>query len=171
MDDLLSFAGSLGSGDMIARWPRLSFYLVLALVIALDQLTKAWAVASLRPVGSVTLVPGFFNLTYVQNEGIAFGMLQGHGLLVGLFVVTLALVAFYFTRELDWARWETNLVGGALCGGALGNLLDRTRLGYVVDFFDVHLSAYRLYWPVFNVADSVICIAVGWIVVRQLRSK
>ena len=156
---------------MFARWPRFSFYVVILLVLVVDHLTKIWTMASFRPGQTAVLIPGFFNLTYVQNTGVAFGMFKGQGLLVGLFVVTLALVAFYFTRELDWARWETNLVGGALCGGALGNLLDRTRLGYVVDFFDVHLSAYRLYWPVFNVADSVICIAVGWIVVRQLRSK
>jgi len=154
---------------MIARWPRPSFYLVLALVIVLDQLTKAWAAASLQPVGAVPLVPGLFDLTYVQNRGIAFGMFQGEGFLVGLLVAVLALVALYHTRDLDWAGWETNLVGGSLCGGALGNLADRARHGYVVDFFDVHLGAHH--WPVFNVADSLICLAVGWIVLRQLGGK
>jgi signal peptidase II len=153
---------------MVIRWPRPSFFLVMAVVIVLDQLTKAWVVASLRPVGSVVLIPGFFNLTYVQNQGVAFGMFAGHAALVGLFVVALALVALYYTRGVNWAGQEPNLVGGMLCGGALGNLVDRVRLGYVVDFLDVHLSAYRLYWPVFNVADSLICIAVGWIVLRQL---
>jgi signal peptidase II len=124
--------------------------------------------ASLRPVGTVALVPGFFNLTYVRNTGIAFGMFAGQGLLVALFVVVLAGVALYYARGLDWARAEPNVVGGALVGGALGNLLDRLRLGYVVDFFDAHVGPHH--WPVFNVADSLICVAVGWIVVRQLRS-
>lgn len=151
---------------MISRWPRPLFYLVLVLAIALDQLTKAWATASLRPIFSVKLIPGFFNLTYVQNTGIAFGMFAGQGLLVGLFIAVLVAVALYYTRGLNWARWEPNLIGGCLCGGALGNLLDRSRLGYVVDFFDVHLGIHH--WPVFNVADSLICIAVGWIVVRQV---
>ena len=151
---------------MLARWPRPSFYLLIALVIVLDQLTKMWATLSLRPLGMVTLVPGFFNLTYVQNTGIAFGMFKGQGLLVGLFVAALALIALYYTRGVNWAGWEPNLVGGCLCGGALGNLLDRARLGYVVDFFDVHIGAHH--WPVFNVADSLICLAVGWIVLRQL---
>ena len=59
---------------MLARWPRLSFYSVIALVLALDQATKMWATESLRPLMTVTLVPGFFNLTYVRNTGIAFGM-------------------------------------------------------------------------------------------------
>jgi signal peptidase II len=154
---------------MPARWPRPSFYVVILIVIALDQLTKMWATLSLRPLGALPLLPGFLDLTYVRNTGIAFGMFAGQGLLVGLFVAALALVAVYSTRGLEWTGWEPNLVGGCLCGGALGNLLDRARLGYVVDFFDVHLGPHH--WPVFNVADSLICLAVGWIVVRQLRSK
>jgi len=154
---------------MPARWPRPSFYVVIFLVIGLDQFTKMWATNSLRPLRTVTLAPGFFNLTYVRNPGIAFGMFAGQGLLVGLFVVTLALVALYYARGLNWAGWEPNLVGGCLCGGALGNLLDRSRFGYVVDFFDVHIGMHH--WPVFNVADSLICLAVGWIVLRQLRVK
>ena len=154
---------------MFARWPRPSFYVVIALVIALDQLTKTWATVSLRPLRTAELVPGFFNLTYVQNTGIAFGMFKGQGLLVGLFVAALALAALFYARGVNWAGWEPNLVGGCLCGGALGNLLDRSRFGCVVDFFDVHIGAHH--WPVFNVADSLICLAVGWIVLRQLRAR
>ena len=72
---------------MIVRWPRPIFYLVVVLAIIADQLTKAWATVSLRPLGSVPLVPGFFNLTYVQNTGIAFGMFAGQGLLVAVFMI------------------------------------------------------------------------------------
>ncbi|MCE0522668.1 MAG: signal peptidase II [Methylacidiphilales bacterium] len=154
---------------MPARWPRPSFYAVIALVIALDQLTKAWVTASFRLGESMTVVPGFFNLTYWRNTGVAFGMFQGEGLLVGLFVAALALAAFFYARGFNWAGWEPNLVGGCLCGGALGNLLDRARLGYVVDFFDVYAGTYH--WPTFNVADSLICLSVGWIVLRELRTK
>ncbi len=154
---------------MLTRWPRFSFYVVILLVLVVDHLTKAWTMASFRPGQTAVLIPGFFNLTYVQNTGVAFGMFKGQGLLVGLFVAAIALAAFYYSREVNWAGWEPNLVGGCLVGGALGNLIDRVRLGYVVDFFDVHAGAYQ--WPVFNIADSLICIAVGWIVFRQLRSK
>jgi signal peptidase II len=102
----------------------------------------------------------------VRNTGIAFGMLAGHEFLLALLMVLLAGVALYYSRGLNWAGWEPNVVGGCLAGGALGNLVDRVRIGYVVDFFDVYVGSYH--WPVFNVADSLICVAVGWIVLRQL---
>jgi signal peptidase II len=153
---------------MHARWPQPLFYLVILAALAADQLTKAWATASLRPAGSVVLVPGLFDLTYVRNTGVAFGMFAGHGLLVAAFVLVLAAVALYYARGVNWTGWEPNVVGGGLVGGALGNLLDRSRLGYVVDFFDAHAGPHH--WPVFNVADSLICVAVGWIVLRQFRA-
>jgi len=152
---------------MIKRWPRILFYMVILLALGLDQVTKAWATASLRPIETMSLIPGFFDLTYVRNSGIAFGMFAGQGLLVACFMIVLAGVALYYTRGLDWTGWEPNVIGGFLVGGAVGNILDRSRLGYVVDFFDVYLRSYH--WPVFNVADSLICIAVGWILLRQLR--
>jgi signal peptidase II len=151
---------------MPVRWPRWSFYIVIILALVLDQLTKDWATASLRPQRTVSIIPGFFSLTYVQNAGIAFGLFPGQGLLIGVFMICLALLALYYMRGLNWAGWEPNLVGGCLVGGALGNLLDRSRMGYVVDFFDIYVGPHHL--PVFNVADSLICIAVGWIVIRQL---
>jgi signal peptidase II len=151
---------------MPVRWPRLSFFVTFAVALALDQFTKGWVMGAFQPGRSMSVIPGFFNLTYVQNTGIAFGMMKGQGLLVALFVMALAIGAIFYARGLNWAGWEPNLVGGSLVGGAVGNLLDRTRLGYVVDFFDVYVGPHH--WPVFNVADSLICVSVGWIVVRQL---
>lgn len=154
---------------MFARWPRPLFYLVIVLVLVLDQLTKALVMGSFHPGESHLVIPGLFNLTYVQNTGIAFGMFQNQKILVGIFVAAFVIGAIYYTRGLNWALREPNLVGGALVGGALGNLLDRARLGYVVDFLDCHLGPYK--WPVFNVADSVICVSVAWIVWRQFTLK
>ena len=154
---------------MTSRWPRPLFYFALMFSIALDQATKAWATTSLEPIGSLTIIPGLYHLTYVGNTGVAFGMLAGHGLVVALLMIALVAAAVFFARGLNWASWEPNLVGGCLCGGALGNLIDRLRIHHVVDFLDFHLGPHH--WPFFNVADSLICVAVGWIVVRQVWSK
>jgi signal peptidase II len=148
------------------RWPGILFYIIVGLAIALDQATKALVLAALAPVGSIPVIPGFFSLTYVRNTGVAFGMFAGQGWLVAVFMVVLAGVALWYARGMDWARCEPNIVGGLLVGGAAGNLLDRWRLGHVVDFLDVYLGPHH--WPVFNVADSLVCIAVGWIVLRQV---
>jgi signal peptidase II len=152
----------------IRHWPRPLFYLVLVLAIALDQGVKAWATASLRPFEPVTIVPGFFDLAYSTNTGVAFGMFAGRGLLVAAFMLVLAGLAVWFARGLDWRSWEPNVVGGGLGGGALGNLIDRVRIGHVVDFLDVHAGPHH--WPTFNVADSLICVSVAWIVIRQVRT-
>ncbi len=154
---------------MTARWPRPIFFIVFLLALALDQATKAWATSWLEPRGFVAVVPGFFNLTYVRNTGVAFGMFAGHGLIVAAFMVALVILALIFSRGVNWARLEPNIVGGCLIGGAVGNLLDRARIGYVVDFLDFYTGPHH--WPSFNVADSLICVSVAWIVGRQVFSK
>jgi signal peptidase II len=139
----------------------------LALVLAADQASKAWVRATIPLHDSLEVIPGFFDLTFTHNTGVAFGMFQGEGLLVALLVVALAAGALVYARGLDWRGAEPNLVGAGIVGGALGNLLDRARLGYVVDFLDFHLGAWH--WYIFNVADSGICLAVAWLVLGQLR--
>lgn len=149
--------------------PGILFYGMILLVLAADQSTKAWVLASLRPVGTVAVIPGLFNLTFIRNTGIAFGMFAGQSWVVAAFMIGLAVLAFYYSRDLNWRSWEPNVVGGGLVGGALGNLIDRWRLGYVVDFLDLHGGHYH--WYVFNVADSLICISVGWILMRSFGKK
>jgi signal peptidase II len=153
---------------MHARWPRALFYIVLAVVLAADQGSKAWVRGNLLLHDPFPVIPGFFNLTFTHNTGVAFGMFQGEGLVVALLVVALALGALFYTRALNWAATEPNVVGGLIVGGALGNLIDRARLGYVVDFLDFQFGTYH--WYIFNVADSCICVAVTWLVLAQLRS-
>ena len=98
---------------MTSRWPRPIFYFALMLSIALDQATKAWATDSLAPIGSVTIIPGLFNLTYVGNTGVAFGMLAGHGLLVALLMVALALAAIFFARGRPFGTAAVAVLFGA----------------------------------------------------------
>ena len=138
---------------MPSHWPRPSFYVVILLVILLDQLTKMWATLSLRPLGTVTLVPGLFNLTYVGNTGVAFGFFAGGGAIV--LILTLAaltaLVVYFLLRPTRPGLW---IPTGLLVGGAVGNLIDRLANGWVTDFIKLPL------WPAFNVSDMAITFGV-----------
>jgi len=125
---------------------------VAAALLALDRITKIWAVKSLQAVGTIPLIP-FFDLTYVENTGAAFGLGRGAGKF--LTVVSIGLVVALQVMRRRWPKDDLWLQGGALLvtTGALGNLYDRLKFGYVVDFLHIH------HWPVFNVADS--CITIG----------
>jgi signal peptidase II len=121
------------------------------LVVAVDQATKQLAATNITPGDQVAVIPGL-HLTSTRNTGVAFGALEGGGLVVAILIgASLALLVAYFVanRERAWL-W---LPVGMLLGGALGNLADRAREGAVIDFID------PIAWPAFNVADS--CIVVG----------
>lgn len=148
------------------KWPTLWAWGLMVGLLALDQATKIWAIETLAPFGSRTVIPGFFSLTYVQNTGVAFGFLAGHNWILGAAVVFLLGVGVYWARELNWHLREVNVVAAMLLGGAVGNLIDRFRYGYVVDFLDFYLGAWH--WPAFNVADSCICLSVAWMLWRNL---
>jgi signal peptidase II len=138
---------------------RLSQTLLLAAVFSADRLTKLWAQVSLRPRPSIRVLP-FFHLSYVENTGAAWGMLQGRNPL--LIIISLALLGalLYLRRSWPQKNLWTHYGLVLVAGGALGNLYDRLRFGCVIDFLDF------LVWPVFNVADSSItvgacCLAWG----------
>lgn len=157
------------SAPVRAFWPvhLLFFWLPLALLLGADQWTKLWAQDTLQPIGTIPVIEGFLNWTYVRNTGVAFGMAQGQNYLLAGVAVVLVSVGLWFSRSLDWTRREVNLVAALIISGAVGNLIDRLSYGYVVDFVDVLIPIINYPWPVFNIADSAICLAVGWIVLRQ----
>ena len=133
-------------------------------VVAIDQATKQLAATRILPNDQVDVIPGL-QLTNTRNTGVAFGALEGGGLIVALLIgLSLAALVAYFVvnRERAWL-W---LPVGLLFGGALGNLADRAREGAVIDFID------PIAWPAFNVADSCIVIGVGallWLVEGRPR--
>jgi signal peptidase II len=137
---------------------RNAFYALALLILAVDQATKAWLRARL-PVGdSVPLLPGVFHITHTRNTGMAFSLLEGATpVLVGAALVVVA--AIVRTQIKAGPRLPPGLgLGLALAlGGALGNLVDRLRLGYVTDMFDLTLIRF----PVFNVADSAITVGIA----------
>lgn len=128
-------------------------WIVIISAIAADRISKAICRQYLRPIGSVPVVKGVFHLTYVENTGAAFGMLQGNTwFLILTSALVSATVAYLIWKAKPGNRYA-KLSLALILGGALGNLVDRVLLGYVVDFLDFRI------WPVFNIADS--CVVVG----------
>jgi signal peptidase II len=136
-------------------WPI--FLGLAALVIVLDQLTKAWLVSFLEPGQSIDVVGDWLRLVFSQNDGGLFGLLQGQAVAFGLIsLVVVALIVLYHARA-NPSRY-LSITLGLLLGGAIGNLVDRIRLGYVVDFVDAGIGGLR--WYTFNVADTAISFAL-----------
>ena len=159
---------------MTEQTRRGGFYFGIAgAIVALDQVTKALVDRYLELHESKTIVEGLARLTYVQNRGAAFGILSDADLpyqsLLFSIVSILALGAIaVYAWKLPAAQRLPQTALALIMGGAVGNLLDRVRLGYVIDYVDVYWG--RHHWPAFNVADSAISIGVALLVLDILRS-
>jgi signal peptidase II len=142
-------------------------------VFLLDQASKAWARKTLRFGDSVTVVPGFLNFIYAENTGVAFSQLQNGGefgrwMLSGLAVLAALAVLYYFWRT---PKTHDRILSACafLLAGILGNLTDRVRLGFVIDFIDVQFGSWH--YPTFNVADAAICAGAGLLILDLFFSK
>jgi len=136
------------------------FWLVAVVVFVLDQASKYWVVATLNTFQSVPIIPGVLHLTRTHNTGIAFGLMDGRGwITIPLSLIVMGGIVVYLRRAKP-SRFVQAMLG-LLFGGAAGNLIDRLRYGYVVDMFDL------LVWPVFNVADMAITVALVGLVLLQ----
>ena len=144
--------------------------IISAVIIALDQATKLYVDANFRLHESMPVIRGFFNLTYVRNKGAAFGILADNAVRIPFFI-TVSIVAmlgilWYINRirnDQKLAVFSLSLV----FSGAFGNLIDRVRLGEVIDFLDVFWQRYH--WPAFNVADSAITVGVTLLLIDMWR--
>ena len=147
---------------------------ISGVLVLLDQVTKTLITHYLQLYHTIAVIPGFFNLTHIHNPGGAFGFLaQSDPILrkvVFLFVSLLAvgLILWYYMKT----PASYPLLGGAFAlifGGAIGNLIDRIRLGKVIDFLDFYIGNFH--WPAFNVADSAITIGIGIFILHLLFKK
>jgi len=149
----------------------MGFYLIALVIVLTDQATKALVVRTMRLGQSISLVPGFFDLTFVLNPGAAFSLFATlperirTPFFIVVSVAAIVLIAVYRARHLRGHRLASVSLG-LILGGAIGNLIDRVRYGAVVDFLDVHVHQYH--WPVFNVADSAISVGVALLLLDML---
>lgn len=138
-------------------------------LVVVDQITKFLVEGRMREGLEVPILSGLFSLTRVHNTGVAFGMAQGNNLLTGLLALGILIFAGWMAREWDWRKRWVQVVAGLVAGGAVGNLIDRMRVGYVIDFLDFHYGRWS--WPAFNVADAAISIGVGMLVLSWLSGQ
>ncbi len=142
------------------------FFGLAALVFVADQLTKAWIIANFQADVPVDIVGQYLRIDVTHNTGALFGMFRDQAVLFAAFSVgVIGLIVWYEARVGRSILLSVAL--GLLLGGALGNLLDRIRLGYVVDFVDMGIGTWRFY--TYNVADAAITTAILLLIVAALR--
>lgn len=161
-----------------SRGQRIAAYRTLLLLgvltFAADQLTKAW-ITSRLPLGSygpgesITVIPGFFYLVHVGNTGAAWSLFTGKSFYLAVVALVTLAAIFFWRRALGLRDRLTQVAFGLLCGGIVGNLVDRIQHRHVVDFLDFHFGSYV--YPTFNVADSGICVGVILYLWHSLRSE
>src|SRR5690242_11045547 len=172
-DDLRNLARHCEHWEHSVNARSLGFVVALA-VFALDQFAKYWVTGPLgiNHIGDQLALLPIFNFTYTENNGISLGLLNattevGRWMLVGLTSAIAVGVALWMAREKN----RLDLIAlGMVLGGALGNILDRTRHGYVVDFADLHFGEWRPFL-IFNVGDAAISIAVVILLLRAFLSR
>lgn len=139
----------------------LMLLVVSTLLIGIDQATKLYIDRTMDLHTSITVVENFFNITYMRNKGAAFSFLANFSYRLPFFILVSLIAVVVIVAFFRKLRPDQNFTAFALSlifAGAVGNLIDRVRLGEVIDFLDVHW--YEHHWPAFNVADSAICVGV-----------
>jgi signal peptidase II len=154
---------------------KIKYIIMLALtplILIVDQLTKLYIDRSMQLYGSIPVVDGLFNITYLRNRGAAFSFLAEASWRLPFFILAtvIAVIAILvaFTKLRDDQRFAAVSLT-LILSGAVGNLIDRVRLGEVIDFLDVYWG--RHHWPAFNVADSAICVGVALLALDMFREE
>ena len=141
----------------------------VATIVLLDQVTKIWIHKTMTLHQSIPVIPDFFSLTYIRNAGAAFGLFSGNvgslrtAAFTAISLIALAVLGYFYSKTPHEDR-ILRLALSMVTGGAIGNLIDRLRIGEVIDFLDFYIRSYH--WPAFNVADSCISIGVGLLILH-----
>jgi signal peptidase II len=159
--------------ERVQRISRWVYVLIGFLVFAGDQATKALVVESIPEHAVVPVIPNFLNLTHVSNAGAAFGLFSDSpspwktAVLILLSVALLVAVVSFVWR-VRRLQWEAGVGLALILGGAFSNLLDRIRVGRVVDFLDIYVRSYH--WYTFNLADSAIVVGACFLILQVVFS-
>jgi signal peptidase II len=143
-----------------------------AISLTCDQLSKAYIDQTFKLYQSLVVIENFFNITYIRNQGAAFGIFSDSSLRVPVFIAIAVVAGVAILWTLHRLKDEQKLFGFGLAlifSGAIGNLIDRVRFGEVIDFLDVHW--YQHHWPAFNVADSAISVGVALLLLDMWRDE
>lgn len=140
------------------------FWISMLLVVIIDQISKWLVISNLEFGNSIPLIKGIISLTYVQNQGAAFGLFAGNTwiFIVSAVLAVLVISVYNYRNPLPY---NIQIILGLITGGAIGNLIDRFRYQYVIDFFDLG------WWPVFNVADMAIVCGGILLIIYTFKSE
>lgn len=152
---------------------KLAYLAASGAVLMIDQTTKAWAVRRLKFGDNIAVIQNFLNFAYAENPGVAFSFFNSYGetgrwSLSAVAIVAAILVLYYFWRT---PRSDDRILGALafMLAGILGNVVDRLRLGYVVDWIDVQFGSWH--YPTFNASDIAICTGAGLLILDMFLSK
>ena len=157
-------------------------FMIAGVILVLDQITKILVQYSIPFESSyfapdrVTIIEDFFYLVHIGNQGAAWGMFSEYSGILTLLSFAVLLFIFCFRKQLELHRGTVQIAFGLLIGGILGNLIDRIRVGHVIDFIDIHLPFTLPYilpygrWPAFNIADSAIVVGMLFYLLLSLSN-
>ena len=140
------------------------FFLISLSIVLSDQVVKFFIRNSMNIGDSIAVINNIFHITYVNNYGAGFGIMQGKtSLLIWFAIIVIGIILFYYERIQE--KKSLQIFSGLILGGTLSNLIDRLFFGFVIDFFDFRI------WPVFNIGDSCICIGVACLIIYLIKEK
>ncbi len=140
--------------------------LIILGVVCADQITKLAIITRFAHGENIPVIQGLLDLRYVRNTGAAWGMFAGYGTPLVILSIVMLVVIFVYRRQFLYDTAMHRVAGGLMTGGIIGNLIDRIKMGYVIDFLDFYRGSKH--FPAFNIADSAICVGVSLYILTQV---
>jgi len=147
----------------------MTLFITAFFVLVIDQISKQFVLKYLDYSQPIKIIENFFYLNHVHNPGAAFGIFPNSRTFFIIFALVTIIVLIFYCFKKTPAKNIHKIIFGLIIGGAIGNLIDRIRFGYVIDFLDFYFG--KFHYPTFNIADSCICIGIGLVMLYLLRNQ